>query len=328
MRVECIHCGKQYSLQDESAGTHFNCRRCGKISPVAALSAAAIEGTATHHGPIDTAGQQSTGEPTAACPACGKRHRLPPKAPAAWYKCSACGSSMPAERPDAQSAGADQVVSAEAIAAPGTALPSTSELATPGGADDLFSETLPPTSGHVLSSAPALNAPSALPQPSRASITATCEQCGERYALPQAAAGKKYRCNRCGATNPVPSARPAQAAVTAVVDESNSYRLAPEIVEAVLARPAALAKPAPRRAASKKRKVSRSDDDILAFLRPIGGVAAIICGALLILWGIMVLFDTKDPGNFRRRPFGLIGAGISLIAVGYRLFTGQSNSHD
>ncbi|HWB12436.1 MAG TPA: hypothetical protein VG826_24640 [Pirellulales bacterium] len=47
MRVECVHYGKQYSLQDENAGAHFKCRRCGKMSPVAALSAAAIEGTAT-----------------------------------------------------------------------------------------------------------------------------------------------------------------------------------------------------------------------------------------------------------------------------------------
>lgn len=156
MRLECIHCGKQYSLQDENAGAHFKCRRCGKISPVAVLSAAAIEGANTQHPPIDTAPRRSTAQRAIACATCGKQHLLPPNAAAGRYQCSACGAPMPAGRADAHSATADQVVWAEVISEPRPTRDMATEPATQGSSYDLFSETLPPTSGHVLSSSPAV----------------------------------------------------------------------------------------------------------------------------------------------------------------------------
>lgn len=64
MRVECVHCGKQYSLQDESAGAYFKCRRCGKLVPIAALSGSLIEGTATDHAQNDALAQTRFARPT------------------------------------------------------------------------------------------------------------------------------------------------------------------------------------------------------------------------------------------------------------------------
>ena len=49
-------------------------------------------------------------------------------------------------------------------------------------------------------------------------ISVTCDQCGARFKAPDAAAGKKGKCSKCGASLVVPAPAPA-AAVAAEADD-------------------------------------------------------------------------------------------------------------
>ena len=90
MQVQCVHCGRQYSLRDESAGSQFACRSCGKISPVAQAAA---------H-PTQAAPAPSAAEPTlvaVACRHCGRQYRVKETVVGMQFKCKKCGQLSPAD---------------------------------------------------------------------------------------------------------------------------------------------------------------------------------------------------------------------------------------
>lgn len=225
MRLQCVHCGKQYSLSDENAGTHFRCRSCHGLSPV---------------------------------------------------RRSAKGTPV-----------------AEVLFSPGgTALPE-AELAS-----DLFTDTLPPTSGYTLPTVPAA------------------------------------RPSQRGATSRVPSDGSQNKAADGVSVDDTCYRLAAQEWEAT-ALPAAAPALRPSHSSGGSRTGSgtsttkanrRSANEEWLLLKKIGGVAAMIVGVAVVVCGIYVIFHPE--GDRVRRPLRALLGGCALIGIGFRLASGQPIGHD
>ena len=90
MQVQCVHCGKQYSLRDESAGSQFACRSCGKISPIKSGST----GGASPAAPVATPASEAPLIATQ-CRHCGKQYKLRQAAAGMQFKCKQCGQLTP-----------------------------------------------------------------------------------------------------------------------------------------------------------------------------------------------------------------------------------------
>lgn len=93
MQIQCVHCGKQYSLRDESVGSQFACRSCGKLSPV---SAAKPEESALVGPPLPAPVRQAAPASPAGrlietrCRHCGKQYKVSGAA-GAQFRCKQCG---------------------------------------------------------------------------------------------------------------------------------------------------------------------------------------------------------------------------------------------
>jgi hypothetical protein len=99
MQIQCVHCGKQYSLRDENVGSQFLCRSCKKLSPVpvrapeesavvAPLAPIAARPAEPAAGPIETE-----------CQHCGKQYKLKSAAAGMQFKCKQCGGLTPVGAP-------------------------------------------------------------------------------------------------------------------------------------------------------------------------------------------------------------------------------------
>ncbi len=103
MQVQCVHCGRQYSLRDENAGSQFACRSCGKLSPIAPLE---------EHAPAASPAQAAAAptQPASiaiACGHCGKQYRVKPQVAGMQFKCKQCGQiSAAAPAPESPPAAA------------------------------------------------------------------------------------------------------------------------------------------------------------------------------------------------------------------------------
>lgn len=99
MQIQCVHCGKQYSLRDENVGSQFLCRSCKKLSPVpvrapeesavvSPLAPIAARPAEPAAGPIETE-----------CQHCGKQYKLKSAAAGMQFKCKQCGGLTPVGAP-------------------------------------------------------------------------------------------------------------------------------------------------------------------------------------------------------------------------------------
>ena len=100
MQIQCVHCGKQYSLRDANVGSQFACRSCGKLSPIAA----ARPDESTVVAPLAKPLAAPPAKPQAAAPAepievecrhCGKQYKLRAAAAGMQFKCKQCGGLTP-----------------------------------------------------------------------------------------------------------------------------------------------------------------------------------------------------------------------------------------
>lgn len=149
MQVQCVHCGKQYSLSDENAGSHFRCRGCRKLSPVSSNEAAS-EATSPPHRP--TAAETTERILSVVCSRCSEPYRLRSSAAGKQFKCRRCGALTAVRPPKAAVArlqrakppANEELPVAEVVYAPDdpfTPLPAVSH--------DLFAQALPPASGYT-----------------------------------------------------------------------------------------------------------------------------------------------------------------------------------
>lgn len=106
MQVQCVHCGKQYSLRDENAGSQFACRSCGKISPIRSVATSGPSPAAPIAPPASEAPLIAT-----QCRHCGKKYKLRSAAAGMQFKCKQCGQLTPV------------AASQQSTATPGTAVP-------------------------------------------------------------------------------------------------------------------------------------------------------------------------------------------------------------
>jgi uncharacterized protein (DUF983 family) len=122
MKLECVHCGRAYTLRDGNVGAEFACRRCGKISPVVSADALPAnftpspdqafsrEPSLADAPPVDTSARPAarTAAPAAKidaqCQHCGKAYRLSAKVLGMQFKCKVCGELTPVPANDASDA--------------------------------------------------------------------------------------------------------------------------------------------------------------------------------------------------------------------------------
>lgn len=126
MQIQCVHCGKQYSLRDENVGSQFACRSCGKLSPIAAARPDESAVVAPLPPPAKAAARPAekpqvapapdSAEPIEVeCRHCGKQYKLRAAAVGMQFKCKQCGGLTPLA---ARSAAPEQAPSAPPPATP------------------------------------------------------------------------------------------------------------------------------------------------------------------------------------------------------------------
>lgn len=159
MQVQCVHCGKQYSLSDRNAGTHFTCPSCRKLSPVAPGGQVSTV-MRQPHAPV--AFEKAEEVLSVACHSCGELYRLRSNPAGKQFKCRRCGSLTAVTSPRVPTARRtrtkpvedDALPVAEVVSSPHGPLGSL-----PAASPDLFAAELPPTSRYTLSPAPRAAAP-------------------------------------------------------------------------------------------------------------------------------------------------------------------------
>ena len=101
MQIQCVHCGKQYSLRDENVGSQFACRSCGKLSPISAPKPeeSAMVGPPLPAAPPASLRQASPAAPVSGlfetkCSHCGKSYKVRADA-GSQFRCKQCGKFSP-----------------------------------------------------------------------------------------------------------------------------------------------------------------------------------------------------------------------------------------
>jgi hypothetical protein len=157
-------------------------------------------------------------------------------------------------------------------------------------------------------------------------IPVTCDSCGARFKAPDAAAGKKGKCSKCGAKIVVPAPAPAAA------DEDDMYDLAaaapPPLPAAPPPAPAYNPSPAPRSttsAAAMSRgivpksasagewKKSHNPPAIMKVLAIAGGIFVILLGLVFCAGPVLAMMSDKTGKTIR---FKGVFIGVALIVLG------------
>ncbi len=165
-------------------------------------------------------------------------------------------------------------------------------------------------------------------------IDVTCDGCGARFKAPDAAAGKKGKCKKCGAVIAVPVPEP----VPAAASDDDMYDIAeppplppakappplPSVAQAPPYRPSTkgAAAPAPGMAYGVPAanpnagswKTSNNPPKIMAVLKGVAGVILLGLGGLFLVGAILSL--TSDDGPNVRRPFKGLFFGLFLVVTG------------
>jgi uncharacterized Zn-finger protein len=156
MQVQCVHCGKQYSLSDENAGSHFRCRSCGKLSPVSPGESAAE----AVFQPPRVAAEAVENVLAVACASCGERYRLRTSAAGKQFKCRCCGALTAVAPPKAARPRRTQPPNHDALpVAKVVSSPHAPFVPVPAATPNMLAQALPSTSNYILSPAPVVRAP-------------------------------------------------------------------------------------------------------------------------------------------------------------------------
>jgi hypothetical protein len=162
------------------------------------------------------------------------------------------------------------------------------------------------------------------------SIPVTCDACGARFKAPDAAAGKKGKCSKCGARVVVPAPAAAPAPEQAMDDDL--YDVAGTPPPALPSRPppapaynpshapaspvatAAVARGVvPKSADAGAWKKSNNPPAIMKVLALLGGGFLILLGLLFVAGPIMAMMSDKTGKMIR---FKGVFIGVALIATG------------
>lgn len=291
MQVQCVHCGRQYSLRDENAGSQFACRSCGKLSPIAPL-----EEHAPAASPAQAAAAPTQPESIAiACGHCGKQHRIKPQMAGMQFKCKQCGQisavmPAPAPPPAAAQPAIAQPPAAATQAQPKRAQAAPRPAASSGGAPLAARPAAPRTA-----------LPAAKPATQALAMALPVE--------PLAAI-------------PLESPSPGSPNVLDLLNESGAPPAASTFgVSPLTARPA----PAPPKApARKKKRKSRWDGAAgESASRIIGGLLCMAAGVGITAFALHLMEGEEFSHRWKRR---LLGIGISTVVIGFLVAVGRYNA--
>lgn len=162
-------------------------------------------------------------------------------------------------------------------------------------------------------------------------IKAVCE-CGKTYAVQEENRGKRFRCKECGETclvqSPKKKAARRKPKPEPEYEEYDDYEDDYDDYD----------EPAPRRSSTKKKsskgksrsskKKRKSSGNGPTPLKMIGGIISMVLGVSIIVFVCGTMFGAWGDGDAGRRPFKAIGFGVTLIAVGWYWFTGQSGDDE
>jgi hypothetical protein len=162
-------------------------------------------------------------------------------------------------------------------------------------------------------------------------IDVTCDACGARFTAPDAAAGKKGKCKKCGVTITVPALQPTAADADDMYDIAESdvapakpYRPAassPGIAAAPPYNPPPSAQSAalmargvvPKSANAGSWKNTGNPPKSFQVLKGIGGVILILLGLLFVAGPIITMMSDKTGKTIR---FKGVFLGVFLIVTG------------
>ena len=296
MQIQCVHCGKQYSLRDESVGSQFLCRSCKKLSPVAAR---APEDSAVVAPLAPIAARPA--EPAAAgpveteCQHCGKQYKLKSAAVGMQFKCKQCGgltpvgASAPLPPP--------QPIKAASPSPPLAALPAQRALS-----------AIPQAARPALAARPAAAAPRAARPVARTARPAS--------APPQALPAGLVEAELVAA--PIDATAYPSPGMADLLNEASTPAAAPYGYAAAEARPLP-PPPAPAASRTKTKRSSRVSFDGERIGTVLGGLFFIALGigvAGLAFYGMQ---------NGHRRSFRVLGLGVFAIISGFLMVLGRHN---
>jgi DNA-directed RNA polymerase subunit RPC12/RpoP len=164
-------------------------------------------------------------------------------------------------------------------------------------------------------------------------ISVTCDACGARFKAPDAAAGKKGKCSKCGAKILVPELAPV---ASAPAMDDDLYDVAGTPPPPMPSRPAPAPAPAPaynpphapaspvstaavargvvpKSAAAGAWKKANNPPPIMKVLAILGGGFLILLGLLFVAGPIMAMMSDKTGKTIR---FKGVFIGVALIATG------------
>ena len=159
-------------------------------------------------------------------------------------------------------------------------------------------------------------------------IPVTCDGCGARFKAPDAAAGKKGKCKKCGAAIVVPV--PAAAAESALEDDMYDLAAGPPPPLPKQPPPAPAYNPSPSPALSTSAammsrgvvpksatagswKTSHEPPAIMKVLALLGGGFLILLGLLFVAGPVLAMMSDKTGKTFR---FKGVFIGVALIVTG------------
>lgn len=294
MQIQCVHCGKQYSLRDENVGSQFLCRSCKKLSPVP-VRAPEESAVVAPLAPIAARpAEPAPADPIETeCRHCGKQYKLKSAAVGMQFKCKQCGGLTP--------------VGASAPLPPPQAI----KTASPS----------PP-----LAARPAQRVLSAIPQAARpapparpAAAAPLAARPLARAAPPQALPAGLVEAELVAApvdANAYPSPGIADLLNEASLPASSPYGYAAAAARP-LPRPPA---PAVRKTKPKRKSGVRFDGEKLGLL--FGGLFIICVGVGLVALGIYA------SQNGVRRPGGFFKWGAVAIISGFMMVIGRPITRD
>ena len=172
-------------------------------------------------------------------------------------------------------------------------------------------------------------------------IPVTCDGCGARFKAPDAAAGKKGKCPKCGARIVVPA--PAAPAAVGIAMEQDMYDLAggdpppmpapsplpptpppynpPSRSTSTVSSSAMSRGVVPKSASAGDWKKSNNPPGIMKVLAVIGGGFLILLGLLFTAGPVLMMMSDKTGKTIRFKGVfigvGLIVAGITTIAKAF-----------
>lgn len=297
MQIQCVHCGKQYSLRDENVGSQFLCRSCKKLSPVP-VRAPEESAVVAPLAPIAArpAEPAPAGPVETECQHCGKQYKLKSAAVGMQFKCKQCGGLTPVGAPAPLSP--PQPIKAASPSPPLTAQPAQRVLS-----------AIPQAARPAPPARPAASAPLAARPVARTARPVS--------APPQAMPAGLVEAELVATpVDPIASRSPG---MLDLLNEASVPAASPYGYAAAEARPL----PRPPAPAARKAKPKRSSGggfDGEKVNRVLGGFFFLAVGVGLVAFGVYAF------QNGYRRSGRAIGGGIGVIILGFMMLIGRHNN--